>query len=204
MWNLFVRFQQGMIMPLLEDVWTSNFLNYFGSPLMISEYAVGLMSVSFVTSVVGFSLMVVIAGLVISYNIFMLGIGLAVFLLVLFIFGLAVGLFACGVILRFGPSAEWIAWPIPAILSPLVGVFYPISVLPHAVQAISRILPPTYVFEGMRQVLATGTLSLSNLGWGLGLGFVYMIVAFSFFTYIYRLVLRNGLISRFSAEATEF
>src|SRR3989344_7120026 len=80
MWNLFIRFQQGMIMPLLEDVWTYNFLNYFGSPLKISEYALGLILVSIVTSMVGFSLMVAIAGLIIGYNIFILGFYLAIFL----------------------------------------------------------------------------------------------------------------------------
>ena len=35
-------------------------------------------------------------------------------------------------------------------------VFYPVSVLPAWLQKIAYLLPSTYVFEGMRQVLATG------------------------------------------------
>ena len=76
------------------------------------------------------------------------------FLLVLFLFGIALGIFAAGMVLRLGPAAEWFVWPIPALLSPFVAVFYPLAMLPQWMQYLSYVLPPSYVFESMRPILA--------------------------------------------------
>ena len=37
-------------------------------------------------------------------------------------FGVALGVSACAMVLRFGPSAEWFVWPIPMVLSPFAGI----------------------------------------------------------------------------------
>ena len=76
------------------------------------------------------------------------------FFLVLLIFGIALGIVGTALVLRFGPAAEWFVWPIPALLSPFAGVFYPLSILPKWMQLISSVLPPAYVFESMRAILA--------------------------------------------------
>ena len=202
LWDFLVRVQQGIILALLEDVWAQNFLNYFASPLTIGEYISGLIVTSIVTTIVGFGFIIIIAGILFGYNIFSLGLNLALFLFVLFIFGLALGILTSGIVLRLGPSAEWIAWPIPAIISPLAGIFYPISTLPHSFQFIAKCLPPAYVFEGMRQVLSLKILSPSYLLTGVGLSLIYLLFAYIFFNYIYRVVIRTGIITRFSAEST--
>jgi ABC-2 type transport system permease protein len=36
---------------------------------------------------------------------------------------------------------------------PLTCVYYPVAVLPHWLQTVAWLLPPTYVFEGMRALL---------------------------------------------------
>jgi ABC-2 type transport system permease protein len=188
------------MLAFLEDVWSQNFLNYFASPLTISEYVSGLILTSIITSLAGLSLMLVLGGWAFGYNILKLGLLLMPFLSTLFLFGLALGVFATSLILRFGPSAEWLAWPIPFVLNPFVGVFYPISTLPAVLQPIAKLLPPSYVFEGMRAVIFTETFSWPYIITGFGLACVYLALAYLFFIYIYRLVLRNGLIARFSAE----
>ena len=38
----------------------------------------------------------------------------------------------------------------PALLSPFAAVFYPLAVLPQWMQGVAHVLPPAYVFEGMR------------------------------------------------------
>ena len=80
-----------------------------------------------------------------------LGYGLVLipFLLVLFMSGIALGITGAAIVLRLGPASEWFIWPIPAMVSPFVGVFYPIATLPHWMQYIAYVLPPSYVFEGM-------------------------------------------------------
>ena len=123
------------------------------------------------------------------------------FLLVLFLFGIALGIVGCAIVLRLGPSAEWFVWPIPALLSPFAGVFYPVATLPGWMQLFARLLPPTYVFEGMRAIVMGGTVSWSSLAIAGVLAVIDVLVAAVFFTRVYRHAVRTGLIARYSAES---
>jgi len=201
LWDFLIRVQQGVMVAFFEDVWSQNFLNLFASPLSVKEYVSGLVLTSIVTSTVGLLFMLVFAGIAFGYNVFVLGTYLFFFLLTLFLFGLALGIFTTGVVLRLGPASEWFAWPIPFLLGPFAGVFYPVSTLPALLRPISKLLPPSYAFEGMRTLLTAGTPDISSLLMGVVLAVFYVLLAYFFFVRIYRLVLRNGLITRFSAES---
>jgi ABC-2 type transport system permease protein len=122
------------------------------------------------------------------------------FILVLFLFGIAIGIFACAIVLRFGPASEWFIWPIPALLSPFVGVLYPVSTLPQWMQALSRILPPSYVFEALRAIVAGRGISVVMLAWSALLACGYILLAYWAFVSVYKGTLRTGLIARYSAE----
>ena len=50
-------------------------------------------------------------------------------------------------------GAEGLAWTLMFALLPLTCVYYPVSVLPEWLQVVAWMLPPTYVFEGMRALL---------------------------------------------------
>jgi len=84
---------------------------------------------------------------------------------VLFLFGIAMGIFGSAVILGLGPASEWLVWPIPALLSPFAAVFYPLSSLPGWMRFIAHMLPASYVFEGLRALVATGRVSPGDLLW---------------------------------------
>ena len=199
-WDFFARVMQGVTMTFFEDVWSRNFLNIFATPLSISEYVGGLVLSSTATSLVGLAVMLVLATSLFGLRFFAYGLILVPFLLVLFLFGIAFGIIGSALVLRFGPASEWFIWPIPAILSPFAGVFYPLSTLPWWMRLISRILPPSYVFEGMRAIVSGGAASGSGLLWGLGLAMLYVLLASWFFTRMYRHAVRTGLIARYSAE----
>jgi ABC-2 type transport system permease protein len=117
------------------------------------------------------------------------------------VFGIALGIIACAIVLRFGPASEWLIWPIPAVLSPFAGVFYPVSTLPNWMRSISSALPPAYVFEGMRSIVSGGAFSSATLLWSNFLAVGYVLAAAWFFTRIYRHAVRTGLIARYSAES---
>jgi ABC-2 type transport system permease protein len=144
--------------------------------------------------------MAILAGTLFGYTIFKLGILLIPFLAILFTFGLSIGIFIAGFVFRFGPAAEWLAWPIAFFLSPFAGVFYPISILPAPFQIVAKLIPASYVFEGMRSVLSISQASISLLLVGTTLACLYLFLAFLFFVRTYRMVLKSGLITRFSAE----
>jgi ABC-2 type transport system permease protein len=199
-WDFFIRVMQGVTMAFFEDVWSRNFLNMFATPLSISEYVGGLVLSSTATSLIGLAVMLVLSTALFGLSFFAYGLILVPFLLVLFLFGIAFGIVGSALVLRFGPASEWFVWPIPAILSPFAGVFYPLSTLPWWMRLVSRVLPPAYVFEGMRAIVSGGRASGTALLWGLGLAVLYVLLACRFFTRMYRHALRTGLIARYSAE----
>src|SRR3546814_4180345 len=81
----------------------------------------------------------------------------------LFMFGIALGIVASAMVLRLGPASEWLVWPIPALLAPFAGVFYPLSTLPTWMQWVGHLLPPSYVFEGMRAIVAGQSMPIAAL-----------------------------------------
>ena len=123
------------------------------------------------------------------------------FLLVLFGFGIALGIFASALVLRLGPASEWLVWPLPALLSPFVGVFYPLATLPLWMQGVGHLLPPSYVFEGMRAVLAGRHVAAASLAGGAALAALDILLAGYFFTRVFRYAIRTGLLARYSAES---
>src|SRR5215469_13399604 len=163
LWDFFIRVMQGITMAFFEDVWSRNFLNLFASPMEISEYLSGLVLSSIATSSVGLAVMLALATGVFGLSFFVYGVMLAPFILVLFLVGIALGIFAVAMVLGLGPASEWFIWPIPAVLSPFAGVFYPLDTLPHWMRFISYLLPPSYVFESMRAILAGRQMSVSSL-----------------------------------------
>jgi ABC-2 type transport system permease protein len=201
LWDFFIRVMQGVTTAFFEDVWSRSLLNVFASPIQIPEYLGGLVISSIATSAAGLAVMQVLASTIFGLSFFKYGPALIPFLLVLFLFGIALGVVGCAIVLRFGPSAEWLIWPIPALLSPFAAVFYPLSALPVWMQFIARLLPPSYVFEGVRAIVAGRQATAAGLAAGAGLAALYIFLAGAFFTYIYRQAVRTGLIARYSAES---
>jgi ABC-2 type transport system permease protein len=200
LWDFFARVMHGVTTAFLEDVWSRNFLNFFASPLKVSEYLAGLVVSSVATSAVGLLVMLVLASAVFGLSFASYGLLLVPFLLVLFLFGIALGVVGAAVVLRFGPASEWFVWPLPALVSPFAGVFYPLSTLPVWMRGAAHALPPSYVFEGMRAVVAGGEASWAALAWGTLLALAYVLLACWLFVRVHRHVVRTGLLARYSAE----
>ncbi|HXZ93561.1 MAG TPA: ABC transporter permease [Burkholderiales bacterium] len=200
LWDFFGRVMLGVTTAFFEDVWSRNFLNIFATPLRISEYVSGLVLTSILTSSFALTVMIALATAVFGLSIFAFGLMLVPFLLVLFLSGIALGIFGAAVVLRLGPAAEWLIWPIPALLSPFVGVFYPLATLPAWMHTIAYALAPSYVFEGMRAIIAGATFPATQLLWSICLAALYILLAAFFFARVYRRAVRTGLLARYSAE----
>jgi ABC-2 type transport system permease protein len=200
-WDFFTRVMHGVSMAFLEDVWSRNFLNLFASPLSIGEYVGGLVLTSIATSSLGLLAMVVLAAAAFGLSFFAYGLMIVPFLVVLFLFGIALGIFASALVLRFGPASEWIVWPVPAFISPFAAIFYPVSTLPSWMQHVSYVLPPSYVFEGMRAVVSGGAYRGDALLLGACIAALYILLASLFFARVHRHAVRSGLLARYSAES---
>jgi ABC-2 type transport system permease protein len=201
MWDFLVRVMQGTSMAFMEDMWSRNFLNMFASPLTIGEYVSGLVLTSILTSALGLISMILLATLIFGLSVFAYGAMIIPFLFVLFLFGIALGIFGCALLLRLGPAAEWFIWPIPALLSPFACVFYPLSQLPVPMQLISHLLPPMYIFESMRAIVAGHPADISALLISFILVLFYILLACTIYARVYRTAVKTGIISRYSAES---
>jgi len=200
LWDFLTRVMQGVTMTLFEDVWSRNFLNFFATPLRTSEYLMGMVIAAVTTGLLSLLVMLVFARVAFGLSFLTYGVALAPFLMVLFLTGIALGVTASALVLRLGPASEWLIWPIPMLISPFAGVFYPIAVLPGWMQAVAALLPPSYVFEGMRLVVAGNPPPWDRLAIGGGLALVYLVLACLVFMAVYRIAIRSGLIARYSAE----
>jgi ABC-2 type transport system permease protein len=200
LWDFFTRVMQGVSMAFFEDVWSRNFQNLFATPLTVPEYLLGLVATSVATSSVGLAVMLALASDVFGLSYLTYGALFLPFLLVLFLFGIAMGVLAAAMVLRLGPAAEWFVWPIPALVAPFAGVFYPVSTLPRWMAVVSRLLPPSYVFEDMRAIVLGTTVSPAPLVWAAGLAAGYLLAACGVFLLTFRHAVRTGLIARYSAE----
>jgi ABC-2 type transport system permease protein len=200
-WDFMTRVMQGVTTAFFEDVWTRNFLNVFASPITMPEYIGGLLVSSVATSLVGLVVMVVVATLAFGLSFGSYGVMLAPFVLVLFLFGMALGVAAIAIVLRLGPAAEWFVWPIPALLAPFAAVYYPLATLPAWMRWISRLLPPSYVFEGMRAVVAGRHFDGESLIVAMALAVVDILMAYWIFAAVFRYAVQRGLIARYSAES---
>jgi ABC-2 type transport system permease protein len=201
LWDFCTRIMQGVSTAFLEDVWSRNFLNLFASPLSISEYIAGLVITSVMTSIAGVVVMLLLATVVFHLQLFSLGLPLMAFMLLLFAFGITLGILGSTLVLGLGPASEWLLWPLPALLSPFAAVFYPLATLPQWMQWVAHALPPAYVFEGMRSLLAGAAFPMSALLLGSAVAAAELLLAMYFYARVYRHAVRTGLLARYSAES---
>ena len=186
----------------MSDQWggLSPSLANAATPMRITEYLAGLITIGVANSLVALVAMFALAWALFGLSFLAYGVAIAPFLAVLFLTGIALGVLGAGMVLRLGPASEWLIWPIPTLLAPFAGVFYPLNVLPGWMQLISHALPPSYVFNGMRAVVAGQPAPWGELAIGGGLAMVYLGLAGVFFATVYRYAIRTGLIARYSAE----
>ena len=154
LWDILFRGQLGFSISFLEEMWSRNLGNLLMSPLRPIEFLLAMTVMSVIRLAIGIVPMISIAALVFDFNLLGLGLPLAAFFCNLIFTSWAIGILVSGLVLRNGLGAESIVWTLMFALLPLACVYYPVSVLPPWLQYVAWMLPPTYVFEGMRSLLS--------------------------------------------------
>lgn len=180
-WQVAWRGSADISTNLLQEYWHRNMLNLFSTPLKISEWIAGLLLLSiaklFIT--IGFGALVVY--IFYSLNVFTVGWAFIPFAIALVIFGWCLSFLASSAIVLWGQKVEMFAWMIAFVFAPFSAVFYPIHVLPLWAQKISWSLPTTYIFEGMRAILATGKFPTRFFWTSMALDTLYLAGAIALF-----------------------
>ncbi|MEO3857909.1 ABC transporter permease [Acrocarpospora sp. B8E8] len=197
LWQVLHRAANEVAIGFLEEIWSRNLLNVHVTPVTPAEYMTGLVLFSLTKIAAGITFMALLAYTLYGFGLFTIGIGLVPFMAVLMVMGWSLAFVAISCVLRFGEGAQVIAWSLVFVFQPLAGVFYPVSVLPEALQAVAAVIPATHVFEGMRTVLDGGAIPWGSLAAAGLLDVVYVALAL----WLYGLTLRHartkGRLSRF-------
>ncbi|MDO8564954.1 MAG: ABC transporter permease, partial [bacterium] len=109
-WDLLNQSQKAISIAFLEEIWEKNLLNIFVTPLRVSEFIGATALLGFVRLLLVAFVLFVLALLFYHFNLFMFGFALIPLALNLFFFGWTLGLFTTAIILRYGSSAQLLAW----------------------------------------------------------------------------------------------
>lgn len=192
-WQITWRGSVDISVSLLQEFWHRNLINLFSTPLKITEWSLGVISLCLckLCITVGFGTLAVY--FLYSLKIFSIGWAFLPFAAMLLIFGWILGFLAASLIVYWGQHMESFAWMIGYLFAPFSAVFYPVAILPAWAQMISWSLPSTYIFEGMRMILQTGQLPWEYFWISFGLNIVYLILALKLFTFCFEMSRRKGL-----------
>ena len=180
-WQIVWRANYEVSVNLLEETWTQNVVNLFASPLTLREWVAGLMLLGFFKVWMSLAVGLLASWLLYALDILAVGYLLVPFLGSLVLFGWTLGFLSAALIVRYGRQLQCLAWTLGWAFAPLSAVYYPVSVLPQGLQTVAYALPSTYIFEGMRTVMAQGTIPLQMLVTSLALNLVYLSMALWFF-----------------------
>jgi ABC-2 type transport system permease protein len=173
LWDILFRGQLGFSISFLEEMWARNLGNLMMSPLKPIEFLIALMVMSLIRLAIGVIPMTLLAIFLFNFNFYSIGLPLIAFFCNLIFTSWSVGIFVSGLVLRNGLGAENFAWSIMFLFMPLTCVYYPVTTLPVWLQPAAWVLPPTYVFEGMRALLIEHTFRPELMLYALALNAVF-------------------------------
>ena len=118
LWDVMFRSNIGVSISFLEEMWSRNLGQLFASPLRPYEWAMSLLAISAIRTLIGIVPAAFLAIPLYQYSVFEMGLPLIAFFVNLLIFGAAVGLAVSGLVLRCGLGAESLAWAVIFAVAP--------------------------------------------------------------------------------------
>ena len=192
LWDILFRGQLGFSISFLEEMWARNLGNLMMSPLKPIEFLISLMIMSLIRLAIGVIPMTLLALFFFDFNFYSIGLPLIAFFCNLIFTSWSVGIFASGLVLRNGLGAESIVWTMMFAVMPLACIYYPVDVLPGWLQHVAWMLPPTYVFEGMRSLLTDHVFRSELMIDALAINGVLLVASFLVFLALLRGARRHG------------
>lgn len=192
-WMVISWGQYSISINLLQEFWDRNLVNIFASPLRLREWVVSVMIVGWIKMFMSISFAFLLVAIFYQINLFTYGFLLIPFVASLLMTGWVVGFIVSGLIIRFGQQISALAWIGITLIAPFSAIYYPVSSLPEWMQKIAMFLPSSYIFEGMRQIIATGSLDYSKLIISFALNGVYLLLSLWFFVIMFNKSKKLGL-----------
>lgn len=179
LWNIIWIVQYSVTLGSLWNIWSRNLTNIFIAPINVGDYILAHTLSGVVKAFVVVGLASILSVFVFEFNLFEIGWkALALVFITFALFAYALGIILLGLIFRFGTRIQAAAWATVSFFQPLVAAFYPLDVMPGALQSFAKIVPATWGFEAARYALANdGSIAWNFFGIATLENAVYCIIA---------------------------
>jgi ABC-2 type transport system permease protein len=169
----------------------------FIAPMSMTEYVLAQMVSAAAKAIVLFAIVAALAALLFGFNLFSMGLpNLALLFLNLLWFAYSIGLLILGIIFRLGTRIQALAWGLVLVFQPLTAAYYPLSIMPPALQTVALAFPPTYVFEAARETLNAPAINWTYVGIAGVENAAYFVLSLWFFQYMHRRSRQTGQFAR--------
>jgi len=198
MFHVLYQLQIAICTGFMEETWSRNVLNILTTPVTEAEYILGVALFGLAKLLLAMAALTVMAVAFFGFNLTSVGWGLLPITAVLLLAGWSIGMAVIGLMLRYGQSAEILAWGINFLVMALSGVFNPVDAIPAPLQPLSRILPTTHAFTALRTLLDGQPLPWGEIAAGVLGAFACAGLAIWYATRMLRTFRRRGFVTRFS------
>jgi len=198
MFHILYQLQIAICTGFMEETWSRNVLNILTTPVTEAEYILGVALFGLAKLLLAMAALTVMAVAFFGFNLTSVGWGLLPITAVLLLAGWSIGMAVIGLMLRYGQSAEILAWGINFLVMALSGVFNPVDAIPSALQPLSRILPTTHAFSALRTLLDGQPLPWGEIGAGLIGAVICAAISIWYSARMLRTFRRRGYVTRFS------
>lgn len=196
-WIIFWRAQYEITIGLLDELWNKNLVNLFVTPLRFGEWVIAWLVMGILKGIVSFAFASTFAFVLYKTNIFVYGFAILPFMFILLLAGWSVGFIVASIIMRYGSKVQTLAWSFPWIIAPFSAIYYPVSILPEWARYITAVVPTSYVFEGMREIIATGIFDWNKFLIALVLSLIYLTISIIFINISFKRIMQKGIIKLF-------
>jgi ABC-2 type transport system permease protein len=181
---------------LLFDMWSKSIKNTFIAPVESYHLVFGALIFGIVRGSVVFAILAVVSRYLFGFD-FLAGGALMVLIFLAGVFAVAavIGMTVCISILTFGQKADVAAWSLSGLILLVSGIYYPVDVLPEALQVLARAIPLTYFLEYYRSAYIPGP---HNLALGATLAAAYLALGLILLQKSIERARRTGILLRLS------
>jgi ABC-2 type transport system permease protein len=192
-WQIAWRGSIDMSVSLLQEFWQRNLVNLFSTPLKITEWIAGILLLSLSKLLITITFGSLVVYILYSLNVFSVGWMFLPFAVSLIIFGWTISFIASSAIIYWGHRVEMLAFMVAFLFAPFSAVFYPIEILPEWARTISWCLPTTYIFQGMRSILTSGSCPSCYFWISMALNAIYLSASILLFYWAFGKSREKGL-----------
>lgn len=193
LWQVIYRSHFEICVNVLDEFRERNLINLVTTPLKKSEWVSGLM-LSGLLKITFTLLFGALLGLIyFNINIFSMGFVIFPFALLCLISGWIIGFFSAGIVVCKGSKLMQLPWIVIMTAAIFSNTLFPVALFPPVLKYISLSMPMSYIFEGMREMLASTTVSGYYWIMATTLSIVYLAVAIKFFLTMFERSRNRGL-----------